>query len=402
MSSEQEPSDIAIRVDNLSKSYLTYARPSHRLLQSLFRHRRTFYREFWALRDVSLEVRRGEVVGILGRNGAGKSTLLQLICGTVAPTSGTVEVNGRVAALLELGAGFNPDFTGRENVMVSASILGLTQAQIAERFDAIVAFSELEQFIDQPVKTYSSGMYVRLAFAVAVHMAPEIFIVDEALAVGDVAFRNKCLEKIRELVDQGVTILFVTHDISTLQLLCSRVLWLDQGQTKAIGDPIRVSQDYYAAMLSQRGAAGTQAVQPMLMQQNTGKAAFTDVRLAGGPDFSPGGTLAVSFAVVAKEDLGPIVFNISIYRSDGDWVIGQTSREAGVLWPAAKSGDARKGRIELAPLSLAPGDYLVAIGACSEDYSLCYALTDLSLRFSVRAAFPTWGKFIHPGRWLVE
>jgi len=394
-------SDVAIRVCDLSKTYLTYQKPRDRLLQSLLRHRRTFYREFWALRDVSLEVKRGEVVGILGRNGAGKSTLLQAICGTLTPTRGTVEVHGRVSALLELGAGFNPEFSGRENVRVSAAILGMRPEEIAARFDAIVAFAELAEFIDQPVKTYSSGMYLRLAFAVAVHVDPEILIVDEALAVGDLAFRNKCLEKIRSMMAAGVTILFVTHDISTLQLLCTRVVWLDQGRVRAIGEPIRVSQDYYAELVGHKGTPGEPA-QTMLIQQDTGKALFTEVRLQGNGQLRPGDTLSIAFAVQAKEALGPLVFNISIYRADGDWVVGQTSREAGIYWPAAAAGEVRKGRIELAPLSLAPGDYLVAIGACSEDYSLCYALTDLSLKFSVRAAYPTWGKFIHPIRWIAE
>jgi ABC-type polysaccharide/polyol phosphate transport system ATPase subunit len=394
-------SDVAVRVRGLCKSYLIYQRPLDRLLQSLLRHRRTFYREFRALHDVSLDVKRGEVVGILGRNGAGKSTLLQAICGTITPTAGTIEVHGRIAALLELGAGFTPEFTGRENVMVSAAILGMTPAQIAARFDAIVAFAELAEFIDQPVKTYSSGMYIRLAFAVMIHIEPQILIVDEALAVGDIAFRNKSLEAILKLVERGVTILFVTHDISTLQLLCSRVIWLDHGVIREIGDPVRVSQNYYAEMVG-HGSQVSDQLKPMPMQQETGKALFTDVDLVTGDAYTPGQPLTVSFAIKAKEDLGPIVFNISIYRSDGDYVVGQTSREAGVFWPGARAGEIRKGRLEMEPLSLAPGDYRVAIGACSEDYTICYALTELTLGFSVRASYPTWGKFIHPCRWIRE
>ena len=397
-------SDIAIRVDNLSKSYLTYQRPLDRLLQSLFRHRHTFYRTFWALREVSLEVKRGEVVGILGRNGAGKSTLLQAVCGTIAPTSGTVAVNGRVSALLELGAGFNPEYTGRENVIMSATVRGMSPDEISTRFDSIVAFAELEDFVDQAVKTYSSGMYVRLAFAVAIHMEPEILIVDEALAVGDLAFRNKCTDAIRRLVDNGVTILFVTHDLGTLQLLCSRAIWLDNGRIRAEGDPVRISQDYYAALTAGKGSAKETPATAMPVQQNTGKAIFTRAEIVGAKldALNPGDILTFAFSIRAKEDLGPIVFNVSIYRADGDWVIGQTSREAGIYWPAPRAGESRHGRVELAPLSLAPGDYMVAIGACSEDYTLCYALTDLSMRFSVRATYPTWGKFIHPCRWIEE
>ena len=392
-------SDIAISVNAVSKCYQIYARPHHRLMQSIFR-RRKYFRDFWALRDVSLEVKRGEVLGIIGRNGAGKSTLLQAICGTATPTAGTVTVSGRVAALLELGAGFNPEFTGRENAFLNAAILGMTRSEIAARFDEIVAFADLAEFIDEPVKTYSSGMFVRLAFAVAIHVSPDILIIDEALSVGDIAFRNKCLERLQKLVADGVTILFVTHDISTLQLLCSRVVWLDHGRIKGVGDPIRVSQDYYADMLGQ--AAPVETAKPVLMQQETGKAQFTDVRITGGDngEFAPGQTLEVAFSLLAKQDLGPVVFNISIYRSDGDWVVGQTSRDIGKYWKAAKAGESLSGAVRLAPLSLAPGEYRVAVGACSADYTLCYALTDLTMRFAVRAPYPTWGKFIHPCEWI--
>ncbi len=388
-------SETVISVTGLSKCYQIYAHAHHRLLQSIFR-RRKYFREFWALRDISLEVRRGEVLGIIGRNGAGKSTLLQLICGTATPTAGAIKVTGRVAALLELGAGFNPEFTGRENAYLNAAILGMSQEQIAQRFDAIVDFAELRAFIDEPVKTYSSGMFVRLAFAIAIHVDPEILIVDEALAVGDLAFRNKCLEKIQALVKAGVTVLFVTHDISTLQLLCSRVVWLDQGQLRSVGDPIRVSQDYYADLM---GHAPDTAAPAFPVQQETGKAVFTSATLKGST-FAPGEPLEVAFTLQAKAELGPVVFNISIYRADGDWVVGQTSRDQGIYWPAAKPGDTLSGVIRLAPLSLAPGEYRVAIGACSADYTLCYALTDLTMRFAVRAPYPTWGKFLHPIEWI--
>jgi len=392
-------SDTVLRINDLSKCYQIYERPRHRLMQSIFR-RRKFYREFWALRGVTLDVKRGEVLGIIGRNGAGKSTLLQMICGTVGPTSGTIEVTGRVAALLELGAGFNPEFTGRENAFLNAAILGMTQDEIAARFDDIVAFADLAEFIDEPVKTYSSGMFMRLAFAVAIHVSPDILIVDEALSVGDIAFRNKCIERIQTLVRQGVTVLFVTHDISTLQLLCSRALWLDHGQMKALGDPIRVSQDYYAETLGQKAEGAPQPAMPV--QQETGKAVFTEVRMTGGRngEYAPGDTLDVAFSLLAKDDLGPIVFNISIYRTDGDWVVGQTSRDIGIYWKAAAAGETRSGIVRLAPLSLAPGEYRIALGACSADYTLCYALTDLTMRFAVRAPYPTWGKFIHPIAWI--
>jgi len=284
--------------------------------------------------------------------------------------------------------------------------MGMAQDEVLRRFDEIVAFSELQDFIDQPVKTYSSGMFVRLAFAVAVHMEPEILIVDEALSVGDLAFRNKCLERIRTLIDRGVTVLFVTHDISTLQLLCTRVVWLEHGQVKDAGDPLTVSQNYYAALMTTGGKQlkGPDA-KPLPTQQMTGKAVLTDVQLVGGGPgnvFTTGETLTVTFALLAHHDLGRIAFTISIYRADGDWLIGQTSRETGVYWENVKAGETRKGRLDLTPLALAPGEYMLAMGACSEDYSLSYALTDLSYRFSVRSPYPTWGKILHPARWTEE
>lgn len=223
-------SDIAIKVEHLSKCHHIYEKPRDRLLQMLAPEGKQFFREFWALRDVSFSVGRGETVGIIGRNGSGKSTLLQMICGTVSPTSGVVNTRGRVAALLELGAGFNTEFTGRENVFLNAAILGVPQEEMEARMEEVLAFSELGDFLDLPVKTYSSGMYSRLAFSIAIHVDPEILIVDEALAVGDARFVAKCMRRIKDIQDQGATILFVSHDVGSVRTLCGRALWLDNGR----------------------------------------------------------------------------------------------------------------------------------------------------------------------------
>lgn len=246
-------SDIAIQVQGLSKCYLLYDRPIDRLKQAVYpRLRKTlslperyFHREFWALSDISFTVRRGETFGIVGRNGAGKSTLLQLIAGTATPTQGSVQVFGKVAALLELGSGFNPEFTGRENVFLNAALLGLTRAQTLARFDEIVAFAELGEFIDQPVKTYSSGMVVRLAFAVSVCVEPDILIVDEALAVGDAAFQFKCLQRIEAMQSKGTTLLFVSHDMSMVQSFCRQAMYLEHGRIKNIATPEIVAAQYF-------------------------------------------------------------------------------------------------------------------------------------------------------------
>ena len=244
--------DIAIRVSNLSKCYQIYNTPRDRLKQFVLprlqrlagQPPKQHFREFWALKDVSFEVKKGETVGIIGRNGSGKSTLLQMICGTLTPTSGSIQTNGRIAALLELGSGFNPEFTGCENVYMNASVLGLSNEEISARFEEISAFADIGQFIEQPVKTYSSGMMVRLAFAVAISVAPDVLVIDEALAVGDAAFQRKCMRKINELSESGVTLLFVSHSIETVRKICSKALYLGSGTMCSFGTAKNVCIEY--------------------------------------------------------------------------------------------------------------------------------------------------------------
>jgi homopolymeric O-antigen transport system ATP-binding protein len=253
--------EIAIRVQNLSKCYELYGQPQDRLKQSILprlqrwtgRTQKNYFNEFWALHDVTFEVKRGETVGIIGRNGSGKSTLLQLICDTLSPTCGSVAVQGRVAALLELGAGFNPEFTGRENVYMNGALLGLTQQEIDARFEDIAAFADIGEFIEQPVRTYSSGMYVRLAFAVIAHVNADILVIDEALAVGDAFFTQKCMRFIRTFKEMG-TLLFVSHDTASIINLCSKAIWLDKGTIRETGSAKKVSESYMEGLYeAQRG-----------------------------------------------------------------------------------------------------------------------------------------------------
>jgi lipopolysaccharide transport system ATP-binding protein len=254
MSSE----DFSIRVHGLSKRYEIYSQPADRLKQMILprmqramrRPSRAYFNEFWALRDVTFSVRRGETIGVVGRNGSGKSTLLQMICGTLTPTVGEVTVNGRIAALLELGAGFNPEFTGHENVRLSGLLYGLSEEELRSRYDAILDFAEIGNFIDQPVKTYSSGMYVRLAFAVAINVSPDILVVDEALSVGDEAFQRKCFARIDAIRKAGATILFVSHAASTVSELCNRALLLDRGELLTQGSPKYVVSRYQKLLYS--------------------------------------------------------------------------------------------------------------------------------------------------------
>ncbi|MBU9548143.1 ABC transporter ATP-binding protein [Burkholderia multivorans] len=243
---------VAIRATNVSKRYEIYDTPHERLKQFVLPKLQRFvgkvpaqyFHEFCALKDISFEIAKGETVGVIGRNGSGKSTLLQIICGTLTPTSGSVETRGRVAALLELGAGFNPEFTGRENVYLNGAILGLSKAEIDTRFDSIAAFADIGEFMEQPVKTYSSGMYVRLAFAVSINVDPDILIVDEALSVGDARFQAKCMKRIKNIQANGTTILFVSHDVSSVRTLCERALWLDGGALRMDGDVFPVTGSF--------------------------------------------------------------------------------------------------------------------------------------------------------------
>lgn len=261
MSSESAVPDVVIEVNGVGKAYHMYEQPSHRLWQAMLGKRKSFYKDFWALRGVDFSIQRGQTVGIVGRNGSGKSTLLQMIAGTLTPTEGKVHVRGRVAALLELGSGFNPEFTGRENVYLNAAILGLTRSQIDRRIKSILDFADIGEFIDQPVRSYSSGMSVRLAFAVIVHVDADILIIDEALAVGDAFFSQKCMRFLRDFQKRG-TLLFVSHDAAAVTNLCERAVWLEHGQVKLAGSSQEVIEAYMAEQhaMGRRGADGEDIV----------------------------------------------------------------------------------------------------------------------------------------------
>jgi lipopolysaccharide transport system ATP-binding protein len=276
-------SSPVLQVEGVSKRYEIYERPQDRLRQSLMGRLHAsgrgiglrtqapcYFREFWALRDVSLSLGRGEALGILGRNGAGKSTLLQIIAGTLTPTNGSVRVEGRVAALLELGSGFSGDFTGRENVRMNAALLGLTPAQIDERFDAILEFADIGDFIDQSVKTYSSGMVLRLAFAVQTAVDPEVLIVDEALAVGDARFQKKCFGRLEQLRASGTTVLFVTHDTGSVVQFCTRALIIDAGSIVAEGEPQRIAYEYHRLLFDVPRSVYEEKIQPAVADGESG------------------------------------------------------------------------------------------------------------------------------------
>lgn len=298
-------SEIAIKVENLSKCYQIYDQPRDRLKQFIIPRTqrilglqpKQYYREFWALSDISFEIKKGETVGVIGRNGSGKSTLLQMICGTLSPTAGSITTLGRIAALLELGAGFNQEFTGRENVYMNASVLGLSNNEIDTRFDEIAAFADIGEFIEQPVKTYSSGMYARLAFSIAINVDPEILIVDEALAVGDTRFVAKCMRRIKDIQARGASILFVSHDVGSVRTLCERAIWLDKGSLVEQGDVFPVTGRFTEYMFSDEKSE-QDALHDVLTDLYKEPPLQADATLTGGQATADSSTTATSSASI--------------------------------------------------------------------------------------------------------
>ncbi len=326
---------IAISVQQLSKHYQIYEKPGDRLKQFLLPKmrsmlgltRKDYFREFSSLQGIDFEVKKGETVGIIGRNGSGKSTLLQIICGTLSPSSGEVRTHGRIAALLELGSGFNPEFTGRENVYMNATILGLTKEQIDARFDDIVAFADIGEFLEHAVRTYSSGMLVRLAFAVIVHVDADILVIDEALAVGDAFFTQKCMRFLRNFMKTG-TVLFVSHDTAAVKSLCSRVIWLEKGEVQEQGSPKEVCELYLQAFYeAQQGKSSSTKMKPAAIAAREPQAS-RDQRLAFVNNSNLRNDLQVfAFDPESKSfgQGGAQITAVDFYDQDGaalTWVVG--------------------------------------------------------------------------------
>ncbi len=392
--------DIAIRVSNLTKNYLIYETPRDRLkqfvlprLQRMTGHApKQYYREFSALNNVAFEVRKGETVGIIGRNGSGKSTLLQIICGTLTPTGGTVETRGRIAALLELGSGFNPDFTGRENVYMNAAVLGLSNDDVTERFDTIADFAEIGDFIDQPVKTYSSGMFVRLAFAVQANIDASIVIIDEALAVGDIFFRQKCYARLEELRASGAAVLLVSHSMPEIEQYCERAILLDQGVQRFTGSASEAAKHYY--LLHQQVETRIPPEKPALLNQGQGatitddferpaKNAFLDIsdkaqisngqarctkvalcNVNGDPCnlFRQGDIAVFYYEFELNEHIGVPVCGVVISNDRGTIVHGKNSWQFDDEVAASADAGSRVACRQEVKLDLAPGEYVLEVG----------------------------------------
>ncbi|MFA6320555.1 MAG: ABC transporter ATP-binding protein [Candidatus Omnitrophota bacterium] len=343
-------------------------------------------KEFWAVKDVSFELKKGETLGIIGPNGAGKSTILKMLSRILKPTMGELKINGKLSALLEAGAGFHPDLTGRENVYLSGAIIGMKKKDIDKKFDSIVAFSELGDFIDTPVKRYSSGMHVRLGFAVAAHMDPEILLIDEVLAVGDMTFQSKCIEKVRNLVDKGVTIIFISHDLSAVSGICKKTIVLCSGQIHFAGDTKKAIFEYKEAINSKRGKPKS-FNDDNAMSINTDKPVeienvlFFDKSGHSRQEFATGETVVVRMEFNAKRTIKNPVFGIAITRSDGVYVYGpNTHIDEYVVDEISGRGMVE---LEYSPINLLAGDYFVSAGIFTKGGLAAYDFHDKKYIFSI-------------------
>jgi lipopolysaccharide transport system ATP-binding protein len=391
--------EVAISLNNVSKCFKRYDRPVDRLKEVLVPSK-SRAQEFWALQDISLEVYKGETLGIIGQNGSGKSTLLQIIAGTLTPSTGDVRVNGRVSALLELGSGFNPEFTGRQNVFFNGQILGLSKEEIEARFDEIAAFAEIGDFIEQPVKTYSSGMVVRLAFAVIANTSPSILIVDEALAVGDARFQARCMQRIREMKERGVTLLFVSHDSSSVKMLCKTAILLNHGRMLERGDPKDVVDRYIALLSSDKNDVLTKDIESVnyhndfivsnhdnsLHRYGNKLAIIRNVKIVDIQDteigkVETGKIFKIIVVLEAQIKLADIIVGISIRNLMGLVMYGTNTNLLDVKLPEVGEGQQLKLCFQV-PCHLNKGVYTVTLGVHSQE-GLSYDWIDELIVFEV-------------------
>lgn len=398
--------DFAISVRDVVKQYQV-RHSKGRTLKEAFLRQNIYHETIKALNHVSFDVKPGITMGIIGSNGSGKSTMLKLIARTSRPTSGEVIVNGRVSALLELGAGFHPDFSGRENVFLDGAIMGLPRRVVEERFDEIVAFAEMEEFIDAPAKTYSSGMYMRLAFSVAVSVDPDIILIDEVFAVGDESFQRKCLERIDSFKSEGKTILFVSHSLAAVRGLCDEAIWINKGKLSAQGSTDKVT-DYYLWAVNKGDEdrlSAEEAFETDLNRWGTRRGEITAVEFFGGDGepkhlFNTSEKLRVKISYRATEELREPVFGIGFYRSDGVYCFACNSSETGRTPEKLKAGTEGEMWFEIDDLALLPGDFQVSVSFHDLEQKETYDYHDRKYRFKVlKGPEVVTGLFNMPHRW---
>ncbi|HEY0141408.1 MAG TPA: ABC transporter ATP-binding protein [Thermoanaerobaculia bacterium] len=394
--------EIAVRADGLTKRYDIYRRPIDRLVEMVTRRNR--HAVFPALEDVSFDVMRGETVGIIGQNGAGKSTLLKLLCGVTTPTSGTLETHGTIASILELGAGFHPEFSGRDNAALNAAILGLSASEVRERLPSILEFSELGSFLDRPVKTYSSGMYMRLAFSVAVNVNPDILVIDEALAVGDGHFQKKCMDKIREFQEEGKTILFCSHALYYVSAICRRTLWLDGGKVMRYGPSLDVVHDYETFLLERDKRLPANETE--LAERAHTPARFKEVLIcdrSGRPrdQFARGEDIHVRMRIEADDPSQPLHVLVGVHRSADDLQCFAVGTHADGAKPLLGSNEYEVSA-QLLGVPLLRGDYTVFAFVGDENAMAVFDQRQLRPGFSMTGDRFEIGLLSIDHRWQLE
>lgn len=397
----------AVEVQAVWKDFKLFHERNPTLKETLLRGRRAAYESFWALRDVSFAIKKGETVGIIGENGSGKSTLLKLLARILRPDKGRIVVNGKLSALLELGAGFHPDLTGRENIFLNGSILGLSRQEINSKLNEIIAFSELEKFIDNPVRNYSSGMYVRLGFAVAINVQPDILLIDEILAVGDESFQRKCLDKLFELKEQGKTIVIVSHALDSVRQICDRALWLEEGVLKKDGKAPAVVDAYLDKVnQEEQQKAGLETETETGSRWGTGEIKITKVRLlnaAGLPQeqFKTGDKLVVALEYKAKQKIKKPVFGVAVYSREGLHINGTNTKFYNqVVDEVSGSG---KVFYEIERLPLLKGNYVLSVAVY--DYACLHAYDHQERCYPfkvVNGDVNDYGCFYIAARWRYE
>jgi ABC-type polysaccharide/polyol phosphate transport system ATPase subunit len=378
----------AILVDDVSKQYRLYHERNQSLKAAIMRRARVKYEEFWALRDVSLEVPEGKTYALIGENGSGKSTLLKCMAHILRPEKGRIQTNGKISALLELGAGFHPELTGRENIFLNGSILGMTKKQLNQRFDEIVGFAGLEHFIDTPVKNYSSGMYVRLGFSVAINVDPDILLIDEVLAVGDAEFQRKCLEKFDDFREAGKTIVIVSHALESVRNLCDTAGWLEHGVLRRLGPASDVIDEYLSESHTERAADGSHGV-----RWGTGEARVEKIEVldASGELVKrvyTGDTVVFRFHYKSDTLIYKPVWGMALYTLDGVWVTGPSTREVGLFPDRLEPGAEGWVDLRVDRLLLLPGTYDVSASMFNITGAQVYDMRHRAFRFDVEFGDP--------------